>query len=118
MAGNDRAQAGAGQAALDSVLAKIPGYINKLIMPENYPWLLKVMAQFNQYSFQNAVLIAAQCRKDRIFLAGRKTWERKYSRRVKSGEKGISVILPSPYKKGWSRRQEAGQTAEDRKRGR
>lgn len=95
MAENNRVRAEAGQR-LDSLLAEIPGYIKGLFTPEKYPQLLKVMAQFHNISFRNAVLIAAQCRKDRMFLAGRKTWERKYSRRIKSGEKGISIVLPAP----------------------
>ena len=54
--------------------------------------LLKAMARFHRYSFQNVCLIAAQC-PTATRVAGFHTW-RTLGRCVRKGEKGIAILAP------------------------
>lgn len=80
-------------------MGKIPGYVKELFIPEKYPHFLDVMLQYSRYGFDNAVLIAAQCREKELALADRGIWEKKYGRQVKDGGEGIQVIVPSKKRK-------------------
>lgn len=80
-------------------MGKIPGYTKELFTPERFPHFLDVMLQYSKYGFDNAVLIAAQCREKEIALADRGMWEKKYGRQVKDGGAGIQVIVPVKNKK-------------------
>ena len=87
------------QQKLRHWMDKIPGYTKELFTPERFPHLLDVMLQYSRYGFDNAVLIAAQCREKEIALAERGMWEKKYGRHVKDGGEGIQVIVPTKNKK-------------------
>ncbi|MCA9050607.1 MAG: hypothetical protein KDA89_17840, partial [Planctomycetaceae bacterium] len=54
---------------------------------------LKTLARFHRYSFGNVLLISLQ-RPDATFVAGFRTWKRKFSRSVRRGEKGIAILAP------------------------
>lgn len=80
-------------------IGKIPGYVKELFTPERFPHLLDVMLQYSKYGFDNAVLIAAQCREKELALADRGIWEKKYGRHVTDGAEGIQVIVPTRKRK-------------------
>jgi antirestriction protein ArdC len=59
--------------------------------------LLATLAQFHNYSFGNAILIARQ-RPDATQVAGFQTWK-KLGRYVKKGEQGIAILAPMVSRK-------------------
>ena len=65
---------------------------------EKYRAYLRTMSRFHTYSVNNQALIHMQ-RPDATFVAGYNRWRDKFSRHVLRGEKGITIIAPTPYKK-------------------
>lgn len=65
---------------------------------EKYRNYLRTMSRFHNYSLNNQVLIHLQ-RPDATLVAGYNRWRDKFSRHVLRGEKGITIIAPTPYKK-------------------
>lgn len=65
---------------------------------EKYRNYLRTMSRFHNYSLNNQALIHLQ-RPDVTFVAGYNRWRDKFSRHVLRGEKGITIIAPTPYKK-------------------
>lgn len=80
----------------DETLKMLEDGINGLIVSENYKQYLKTMAKFHVYSPNNCLLISMQ-KPDATLVAGYNTWNEKFHRYVKKGEKGISIISPSEY---------------------
>ena len=65
---------------------------------ETYRNYLRTMSRFHNYSLNNQALIHLQ-RPDATLVAGYNRWRDKFSRHVLRGEKGITIIAPTPYKK-------------------
>ena len=65
---------------------------------EKYRNYLRTMSRFHNYSLNNQALIHLQ-RPDATFVAGYNRWRDKFSRHVLRGEKGITIIAPTPHKK-------------------
>ena len=65
---------------------------------DKYRNYLRTMSRFHNYSLNNQALIHLQ-RPDATFVAGYNRWRDKFSRHVLRGEKGITIIAPTPYKK-------------------
>ena len=65
---------------------------------EKYRNYLHTMSRFHNYSLNNQALIHLQ-RPDATLVAGYNRWRDKFSRHVLRGEKGITIIAPTPYKK-------------------
>ena len=65
---------------------------------EKYRNYLRTMSRFHNYSLNNQAHIHLQ-RPDATFVAGYNRWRDKFSRHVLRGEKGITIIAPTPYKK-------------------
>lgn len=70
---------------------------------EKYRNYLRTMSRFHNYSLNNQALIHLQ-RPDATLVAGYNRWRDKFSRHVLRGEKGITIIAPTPYKKKSSRK--------------
>lgn len=64
---------------------------------DRYKQYLKFMGKFHNYSVNNSILIMMQ-NPEASLVAGYKTWQIKFKRQVKKGEKGISILAPAPYK--------------------
>lgn len=60
--------------------------------------VLETMAKFHHYSSRNVMLIAMQM-PSATHVASYGNWQKKFSRQVMKGQKGISIIMPAPYKK-------------------
>lgn len=60
--------------------------------------VLDTMAKFHHYSSRNVMLITMQM-PSATHVASYGNWQKKFSRQVKKGQKGISIIMPAPYKK-------------------
>lgn len=65
---------------------------------QKYQEYLRTMSRFHRYSVNNQMLIHLQC-PNATLVAGYSKWEKQFSRHVMQGEKGITIIAPTPYKK-------------------
>lgn len=70
--------------------------ILKLVESDEWTRYLKMQAAFHQYSFNNTMLILAQC-SDATKVAGFKTWQ-KLGRQVRKGEKALWILAPRTFK--------------------
>jgi hypothetical protein len=61
---------------------------------------LDMMGKFHNYSFYNELLIAIQ-KPGATNVAGFKTWQTKFERSVKKGEKGIAILAPVLVKRNY-----------------
>ena len=64
---------------------------------EKYQAYLNTMSHFHHYSVNNQMLIFSQC-PHATLVAGYQKWQNQFSRHVLRGEKGISILAPTPYK--------------------
>ena len=85
------------ESKLDTIMKALEEGVEKVLTSEQYQMYLQTMAKFHNYSFNNTLLIAMQ-RPDATLLAGYQTWQKKFHRHVKRGEKGIKIIAPVPVK--------------------
>lgn len=60
---------------------------------EDFKKWLKVMSKFHNYSFNNQMLIAAQC-PTATYVKGFRSWQKDCHRTVKKGEKAIKILAP------------------------
>ena len=64
---------------------------------EMYANYLRTMSQFHSYSFNNTLLIHLQ-KPEASLVAGYQTWQKKFHRQVRRGEKAIQIIAPAPIR--------------------
>ena len=83
---------------IKEIVAGIEDGIQKLFQSEQYFDYLRTMSRFHNYSVNNTILIHLQ-RPNASVVAGFKQWKNRFGRHVKKGEKGITVIAPTPFKK-------------------
>mgnify|MGYP000817725241 FL=1 len=83
---------------LQQITAGIEQGIKELFESDKYRRYLSVMSRFHRYSVNNTMLIYMQ-RPDATLVAGYNKWKNQFSRHVKRGEHGITIIAPTPYKK-------------------
>ena len=79
---------------------QIEAGIKALFQPgdlEKYQAYLRTMSHFHHYSVNNQMLIFSQC-PHATLVAGYQKWQNQFSRHVLRGEKGISILAPTPYK--------------------
>ncbi|MGL6200429.1 MAG: YodL domain-containing protein [Lachnospiraceae bacterium] len=70
--------------------------IKDLFTSEKYLSYLNTMAQFHNYSARNTILIYMQ-KPTATKVAGFRSWQEKFKRHVKKGEKGIRILAPTPF---------------------
>ncbi len=85
------------ESKLDTIMKSLEEGVEKIFTSEQYHVYLDTMSKFHNYSFNNTLLIALQ-RPDATLVAGYQTWQKKFQRHVKRGEKGIKIIAPVPVK--------------------
>ena len=83
---------------LQEITAGIEQGIKEMFESDKYRRYLSVMSRFHRYSVNNTMLIYMQ-RPDATLVAGYNKWKNQFSRHVKRGEHGITIIAPTPYKK-------------------
>ena len=72
--------------------------IKELFESDKYRTYLSVMSRFHRYSVNNTMLIYLQ-KPDASLVAGFEKWKKQFGRHVKKGERGITIIAPTPFKK-------------------
>lgn len=87
-----------GRSRVDETLEQLEKGINELFESNKYKQYLDTMSKFHSYSVNNCLLIAMQ-KPDATLVAGYTAWRDKFHRQVMKGEKGLTIIAPSPYKK-------------------
>jgi len=80
------------------LLNKLNQKIESVQNSDEFKEILKTLAKFHNYSYQNRILIQLQ-KPEATLVAGYKQWQKKFDRHVKKGEKAISILAPFTYKK-------------------
>ena len=80
------------------IVAGIEGSIQELFQSEQYAEYLRTMSRFHTYSVNNTILIHMQM-PNATHVAGYNKWKNQFGRHVKQGEKGLTIIAPTPFKK-------------------
>ncbi len=83
---------------IDEILQQLEAGVASIYESEGYKRYLDTMSKFHNYSVNNCILIAMQ-KPDASYVAGYTAWKDKFHRQVLKGEKGITIIAPSQYKK-------------------
>ncbi|RKI67066.1 DUF4316 domain-containing protein [bacterium 1xD42-67] len=83
---------------LKEITDSIEQGIKELFQSDKYAEYLRTMSRFHSYSVRNTILIHMQ-RPDATAVAGFNAWKNKFQRHVKKGEKGITILAPTPFKK-------------------
>lgn len=83
---------------MQEITESIEQGVKDVFNSEKYAAYLKTMSHFHQYSINNTILIHRQ-KPQATFVAGYKKWIANYERHVKEGERGITIIAPTPHKK-------------------
>ena len=80
------------------IVASIEQNIQELFQSEKYFDYLRTMSRFHSYSVNNTILIHMQRPHASMPAAGFNKWKQ-FGRHVKKGEKGLTIIAPTPLKK-------------------
>ena len=77
------------------ITARLEQGVQAIFDSERYKEFLNAMSKFHDYSLNNTILIAMQ---GGNLVKGFRQWQKEFDRHVKSGEKGIKIFAPAPYK--------------------
>ncbi len=77
------------------ITARLEQGVQAIFDSDRYKEFLTAMSKFHDYSLNNTILIAMQ---GGNLVMGFRQWEKEFDRHVKSGEKGIKIFAPAPYK--------------------
>ena len=80
------------------ITSRLEQGVKDLFNSDSFAEYLKTMSRFHKYSTRNTVLIHMQ-RPDATLVAGYRSWETKFGRHVKRGEKAIKILAPVPFTK-------------------
>ena len=80
------------------IVAGIESGIKELFQSDRYADYLRTMSRFHNYSYRNTLLIHMQ-RPDATLVAGFNKWKNQFQRHVKKGEKGMTILATTPFKK-------------------
>ena len=83
---------------LREITEGIESGIRDLFESDKYRQYLSVMSRFPRYSLNNTMLIYMQ-KPDATLVAGYERWKKQFERHVKRGERGITIIAPTSFKK-------------------
>ena len=77
------------------ITARLEQGVQAIFDSDRYKEFLTAMSKFHDYSLNNTILIAMQ---GGNLVKGYTQWQKEFDRHVKSGEKGIKIFAPAPYK--------------------
>ena len=83
---------------LKEIISSIETGIQELFQSEKFADYLRTMSRFHKYSVNNTILIHLQRPNAAMPVAGFRKWQQ-FGRYVKKGEKGLTIIAPTPFKK-------------------
>ena len=70
--------------------------VRELFDSDKFADYLKTMSRFHRYSARNVLLIHMQM-PEATRVAGYQSWQTKFGRYVKQGEKGLKILAPTPF---------------------
>ena len=85
------------ESELNSVMEKLEQGVSDVFSSDKYKAFLDVCAKLPHYSINNQILIAMQTKGQATMVQSFTAWKQ-MGRYVKKGEKGISILAPTPYK--------------------
>jgi len=88
----------AGTPQMKEITDRLEQGVRDLFASDRYADYLKTMSRFHQYSTRNTMLVFLQA-PEATHLAGFRSWQTKFGRHVKKGEKAIKILAPVPYTK-------------------
>jgi len=83
--------------SITDAIASLAAETDEVRASETLARYFKTVSQFHRYSLHNQILIWLQ-KPDATLVAGYRTWQQKFNRCVKKGEKGIAILAPRIYK--------------------
>lgn len=83
---------------IKEIVTGIEANIQDLFQSDKFADYLRTMSRFHNYSYNNTILIHMQM-PSATHVAGFNKWKNQFGRHVKKGEKGLTVIAPTPFKK-------------------
>lgn len=84
-------------ADIKEITKKLEDGVKAVFSSDRYKQYLDFTTKFYDYSVNNCILIMMQ-KPDASLVAGYRTWQTKFGRFVKKGEKAIQIIAPVPHK--------------------
>ena len=82
---------------IKEITEKLEQGVKEVFESDSYKAYLDFMGKFYNYSVNNTILIWMQ-KPDASLVAGYQTWQKKFKRQVRKGEKGITILAPCPHK--------------------
>jgi len=102
--------------SITDAIAALAAETDEVRAGETLARYFKTVSQFHRYSLHNQILIWLQ-KPDATLVAGYRTWQAKFNRYVKKGEKGIAILAPRTCKPkeetGTANEPHKGQPGED-----
>ena len=83
---------------LREITEGIESGIRDLFESDKYRQYLSVMSRFPRYSLNNTMLIYMQ-KPDATLVAGYERWKKQFGRYVRRGERDMTIIAPTSFKK-------------------
>ncbi|RKJ38534.1 hypothetical protein D7X94_16045 [Acutalibacter sp. 1XD8-33] len=83
---------------IKEIVTGIEANIQDLFQSDKFADYLRTMSRFHSYSYNNTILIHIQM-PSATHVAGFNKWKNQFGRHVKKGEKGLTIIAPTPFKK-------------------
>ena len=83
---------------IKEIVTGIEAGIQDLFQSDKFADYLRTMSRFHSYSYNNTILIHIQM-PSATHVAGFNKWKNQFGRHVKKGEKGLTIIAPTPFKK-------------------
>jgi hypothetical protein len=83
--------------SIEQIMDDLANETDEVKISEGFHSYLTTMTRFYKYSLMNQILIHVQ-KRDATLVAGFKTWQKKFGRHVKKGEKGIAILAPIVYR--------------------
>lgn len=81
---------------IEQITAQLETGVKAVFTSENYKNYLDFLGKFHSYSLNNTLLIWVQC-PGATHVAGYTTWQKKFKRQVRKGEKSIKILAPCPH---------------------
>ena len=83
---------------IKEIVTGIEANIQDLFQSDKFADYLRTMSRFHSHSYNNTILIHIQM-PSATHVAGFNKWKNQFGRHVKKGEKGLTIIAPTPFKK-------------------
>ncbi len=83
---------------IKEIVTGIEANVQDLFQSDKFADYLRTMSRFHSYSYNNTILIHMQM-PSATHVAGFNKWKNQFGRHVKKGEKGLTIIAPTPFKK-------------------